>query len=169
MDSTTPTTPTPFKVLEVFCGLGKAELVEVDSPRTAFAHLGLKSGQLDFGTVGRDPETGQSLNVVLYEFGLLDDAATEFWTLIDLRGRPGPLYAGNGLLFAADHEGETISIPDQMVPVLQSSLAFFHSREAAEAAIVDGRIRRPESSINGLVIWSWHASGGQNHPQKGPF
>lgn len=162
-------TPTPVQVLEVFCATNEARLTLVNSIKTAYDHLGLKSGQLDFGTVGRDPETGQSLSVVLYEFGLLDDTATEFWTLVDLQGRPGPLYAGNGLLFATDHEGETIDIPPQMVPVLLKSLCFFHSREAAEQAILDGRVRRPESSINGTVLWSWHANGGQSHPTEGPL
>lgn len=115
----------------------------------------LKSGHVDFGTLSIDDENNRRLSVVVYEFGLLEPS--EHFFVCDKR-----LYAGNALLFASnDEDGETISVGGE-----PPSIFYLHSKDAVEKAIQEGRVKRPQSSVNGEVLWEWPGDVYQKQGEK---
>jgi hypothetical protein len=113
----------------------------------AFATLGLKPGEVDFGTLAVPDEAGNpGLTIVVYQFGLYDDPSTQRYFQLG-----NNLYAGGGLLYAFNREGDTVDMPC-VLPV-----SFFANAQAVERAIEDGRVARPRTMVNEKLIWEWKA------------
>jgi hypothetical protein len=125
------------------------DFTEVFETNDAYPLVGLVGGKVDFGTLARDPDTGITYNIIVYEFGLYVPPEHGHYFSIG-----SSLYEGGAILFAADHMGETVSYPATKPPV-----QFYRSGEEVEAAIQRREINRPYSAINGEVIWQWPSHG----------
>jgi hypothetical protein len=132
----------------VLIDVAKVAVTMVDCTfEEAQARLGLKPGEVDFGTIAMPDEAGNpGLTIVVYQFGLFDHPSTQRYFQLG-----NSLYAGNGLLYAFDKEGETVDMPC-VIPV-----SFFANAKAVERAIQDGRIARPRTMVNDKLIWEWKA------------
>jgi hypothetical protein len=106
---------------------------------------GLQPGQVDFG------EAAPNVGIIVFEFGLLEPPAEQRYFTV---GSWGGLYAGAAVLYAFDDDGETVDL-DEPPPV-----RFLDTREEVEAAIAAGTVRRPYTSVNGVVLWEWPDQGG---------
>jgi hypothetical protein len=120
------------------------EFIEADSFEEALPLCGLKSGEIDFG------ELGLNRSIAVYEYGLIEETGLGYFSL------GWSLYAGNALVFAYDTEGETVSVTDQDLDIAREYTTFYATKEEVEASIAAGKIRRPESSVGGVVTWSWN-------------
>lgn len=115
------------------------------------AHTDLKRGEIDFGSLSRE------VKIIVYEFGMFlepDDPRDHHFSL----GRQ--LFVGDAVIFASDDEGETIDFTDKNLVLLKAVTHFYQSRATVEYAIRNGRIDRPQMSLNGEIIWQW--------PQRNP-
>lgn len=125
-----------------FCIINTADytvkLMEARDFNGALRLAGLQPGQIDFGSLSRH------LHIAVYEFGLyLPLPDQRFFSL------GHNLYVGNGVLFACDDVGETISMP--ALPAVM----FYKNAAAVEHAIQRGGIYRPQVVVNGTVLWQW--------------
>lgn len=119
------------------------EVVSSDDIDVAYEAAGLQRGHVDFGTV-RQLSNGYTLNIIVYEYGLMKPPEQGRYFSIDRY-----LYEGSAVLFLADETGETVPCKVK-VPVM-----FYRSHVEVEAAIQRGEINRPECLINGELIWRW--------------
>ena len=88
--------------------------------------------------------------IVVDEFGLYADPGQVVYFSLG-----NQLYAGNALLYACDDAGETTDM-DWLPPLLRKAIVFYPGgRPEIEAAIAAGKVRRPESRVNGVLAWSW--------------
>jgi hypothetical protein len=110
--------------------------------RECYATLGLDLNSIDHGVVARSPHG--TIAIVVYEFGLMEPPAMHNFFSIGQQ-----LYAGNAVLYAADATGETMDL-ELNLPVM-----FYRSSKEAETAIQRGDIQRPQTAVNGKVIWQW--------------
>lgn len=111
----------------------------------AMEAVGLKQGETDFGSVGAQEPAGGGYSIVLYEFGLFSEPATTHYFELG-----GNLYAGNAVIFRYDRSGETADFPEGTTVIPR-----FMTGDEAILAVHDGNVRRPETSIDGDVIWQW--------------
>ena len=119
--------------------------IDVDDVWDAFLRAGLKRGRIDFGIVSRC--NGKSVNIVVGEDGLINPHFDgKYFSL------SGQLYAGPAVLFLANEVGDTVSFPE---PSIKPPVTFYRDAAAVERAIKAGEINRPQTSINGIVIWEW--------------
>lgn len=95
---------------------------------------------VDFGVVQR------GLSIVVYEYGLMEGNGPYF-------SLNEQLFSGDAILFAFDEAGETIDIPEGLLLML--SPHWFPDKAEVELGIAAGIVRRPETSVNGEVMWSW--------------
>jgi hypothetical protein len=102
----------------------------------AGATLGLKSGEVDMGTLARG--TG----IIVYEYGLFEPKETAKYFSIGPR-----LYVGNAVLFGVDEDGETISVSG--IPPIR----YYDDWQQVDKAINEGDIVRPQIAVNGEVLW----------------
>ena len=110
----------------------------------AFADANIKRGNVDFGTLGNLRDL--LISIVVFEFGLLQPPDQgHFFSIGE------GLFAEGAVIFAADEEGETVSmkgIPDPPV-------TFYRSHLEVEAAIARCEVKRPQTAVNGKVLWRW--------------
>lgn len=111
--------------------------VEANEVHEALPQIGLKSGNVDFGSLS--PTTA----IVVYEWGL----AKQGFHYFAINGR---LYAGNALIFQADEAGETVNFTEP-VPHIE----WLGNAYDVEAAIQAGKVNRPYNAVNGKVYWQW--------------
>lgn len=123
---------------------GTTELMDCADFKVALAAVGLEQGRVDFGTLTMRPVC---LTVVVYEFGLLEPPEQHHFFSIG-----NGLFAGNAVVYQCNEEGETVDIT-HVPPVL-------HYRDCVEAerAVVAGQVRRPETAVNGRVMWQWRGA-----------
>jgi len=121
------------------------EVVEAEDLTDVFEQVGLQKGRVDFGTLHRYPENGDTINIVVYEFGLQKPPDQgKFFSI------GAGLFEGGAILFAADAMGDTVNLKAKP-PVM-----FYRSYREVEAAIARGEVRRPATSVNGEVVWEWN-------------
>lgn len=109
---------------------------------TAKRAAGLKPLETDHGRVT------DNLFIVVYEYGLTDPKPDQAYFCLF-----GNLYAGGAVLYQIDERGATVDFePD---PELIDSIRFYGSANEAELAIRMGFVRRPQTSVNGVVCWEW--------------
>jgi hypothetical protein len=97
----------------------------------------LKSGEIDFGTVA------PGISIIVWEYGLLEGDGPYF--VLDQQ-----LYAGEAILYGYDEAGETVDMPTLADPPL-----WLADKTEVELAILAGLVERPESRVNGALIWRW--------------
>jgi hypothetical protein len=117
----------------------KAEIVDLPDVQDAILAAGLKRGEVDFGSVSRH------LAFIVFEYGLFTPPEEQSYF-----GMAGRLVAGNAVLFGVDDAGETVDL-EQLPPIR----FFGRGREEAEMAIAMGVVARPQTAINGVVLWQW--------------
>jgi hypothetical protein len=116
----------------------KIDVVDVPELVDAERAVGLKPGEVDFGTInGR-------LSIVVYEYSLLAKPSEQSYFAIR-----GALYAGNAVIFGTDDEGSTVDV-GPLPPV-----TFFEDAEAVSRAIALGRVERPRVAVNDATLWAW--------------
>lgn len=127
----------------------KAEIEDLPDIHAAYAAAGLESGKIDFGSLSA------RMAIVVYEYGLFADEEIGYFSI------GGRLFAGSAVIFNTDNEGDTIDL-DKMPPV-----SFFgRSALSVERAIRDGRVSRPQTAVNGAVLWQWSPTTiGENAPR----
>jgi hypothetical protein len=114
----------------------------------AMAHLGLKN--VDHGILARcDKAHPIGLAIVVYEFGLLEPPETQSFFHIQ-----GNLFCGNAVLYGFDVRGETCNVP------ILPRTTFMPNAAAVERLIQLGFVRRPQTTVNGAVVWQWPAKKG---------
>ncbi len=123
------------------------KLTAIDAASVHEAHPKLQIGNIDHGTVHRARD-GSGVGIIVYQYGLLQGDGPYF-------ALDGQLYAGDAILFAFDAIGETIDMPPR-VPI--SMPIWLDTREDVELAIAAGRVERPQSAVNGEVVWQWGGS-----------
>lgn len=134
------------------------EMVETGSFEEALKRAGLKSGEVDWSGMGHTKD-GRHITLMAYEFGLRPEwGPGQEFTYCRI-GRQ--MYAGNLLLFAADHEGENADMKDDELELLRKYMEWLPTKEACEAAITAGRLDRPVMSINGKIVWQWNVENGK--------
>jgi hypothetical protein len=111
--------------------------VECKDLKTAEGIAGLD--KVDHGVVKR------GVGIVVYEFGLFEPPATQYYFAIDRR-----LYAGNAVLYGFDEAGETIDMTDTTCKPV-----WFDRVAQILFAIRMKAIDRPMLSVNGDVLWKW--------------
>lgn len=127
------------------------ELQDHPDYRDALKSAGLESGSIDFGSIGHNHEL--SFSIMVYEFGLMRPKQKTYFRL----GRQ--LFSGNAVIFATNLEGETVNFPTNIAEHWKvcPEFEFLPNADAAEAKIKSGRLDRPQSSVNGQVVWSWNS------------
>ena len=119
---------------------------ECDSVNDAITEAGLERGHIDFGMISRDADSGDGIEMVVYEFGLFDPPKRQHYFTIDQR-----LVAGNAVLFGFDMMGESRSISRHELP----DISYLNGEAEIEAAIRAGHVRRPAMRLNGQLLWQW--------------
>lgn len=114
--------------------------------REACRLANLTPGEIDFGTLYHNPETRDCLNIIVYEYSLMEPKVKS-WFSIAKR-----LFNGPAIIFASNYEGATIDIKASDIP----QILWLPTIEDCEAAISIGAVFRPQSSINGKVYWEWN-------------
>jgi hypothetical protein len=121
----------------------KIEIIQANELTDVYARVGLKIGEVDFGTLHRYPD-GSTLNIVVYEYGLFKPPAEGKYFSIG-----SCLFEGGAVLFRADAIGDTVSL-GAPPPVM-----FFRGAHDIEGAIARGEIKRPQILVNDKSKWSW--------------
>lgn len=132
------------------------ELHNVSDYNDAIALANLSQGELDFGSIGFHHDL--TFIIVVYEFGLMNPKQSTYFRL-------GPqLFNGNAVIYAANIEGATVDFPSSIAEYWKdcSKFEWFANANEVEAAIAAGRVRRPQSSINGQVYWTWNTTEAQH-------
>jgi len=125
-------------------------VVEAANLEEAMKPMGLTYGQIDFGTLWRDPVYGHGTSIVVYQFGLFRGKDGHYFSI-------GPqLYEGNAVVFDFNRAGDTVGL--HTPPMVQ----FYRNANAVERAIDRGEIRRPSFAINNEIAWQWPQSGGSH-------
>jgi hypothetical protein len=119
------------------------KVVEAKDLTDACKRVGLDKNEVDYGCLHRH-DNGETINIVVFEYGLLVPPERGKYFSIG-----AALFEGGAVIFAADAMGETVSIK-RKPPVM-----FYRSHVEVEEAIARGEVRRPETSVNGRVVWSW--------------
>jgi hypothetical protein len=101
--------------------------------------LGLN--RVDHGTITR------GIGYVVYEFGFFVPVDQQKYAAIGNR-----LIAGNAVLYAYDDSGETVDFTEGDIV---RHITFFGDAVAVESAIDDGILVRPQTAVNGEVLWQW--------------
>lgn len=107
---------------------------------------GLKPFEVDHGTIT------QQWYIIVDEYGLLKGKSYEYFRF----GRQ--LFNGSAVLYHTDEAGETIDVGMAVITHLNNcrDVEWFDNLHQVEEAIADGRLERPQTSINGEVVWSWN-------------
>lgn len=116
--------------------------VEADDPNALARKLA--GGGVDHGTVYRNPERG--IGIIVYEYGLVEGNGPYFELM-------GVLYSGHAILFGFDEGGETIDMPEKEDFLITP--LWLADKGEVELAIAAGLVQRPETRVNGALIWSW--------------
>lgn len=132
-----------MKFCLIDAGERTVKVADAKTPQEAYVMVGLKPLEIDHGTIFRDTN-GCGVCIVVYEYGLMAPPNEMHFFSV---GRQ--LYAGNAVLYAFDEHGETIDLSEPP-PVM-----FYRSCHEAEQAIRRGEIIRPQTAVNGEVMWEW--------------
>lgn len=115
---------------------------------------GLTVGKLDFGSVAVWNDSS-SLSILVYEFSLLDSTYPDQYFVLE-----NQLYNGPAVLFKSDSEGKTTDLPIGLAEHFASEecthFRWLGTIENVEKAITDKIVRRPQSAVNGTVVWEWN-------------
>jgi hypothetical protein len=111
-------------------------VIECDDLIAAQIAAGLKL--VDHGVVA------PGLGIVVDEFGLYTPPDKQSYFAIFRR-----LYAGNGVLYGFNRHGESVDL------IAIPPVVFMPSARAVERNIEIGAVQRPQTTINGEVIWQW--------------
>ena len=133
------------------------EIADCTDYKVAVERAGLKIGELDFGTVV-PLRNGGAISIIVFEFGLMKDKGDpEGYFALNKS-----LYNGNAVLFTSDIEGETVDFYRPLAnfdangqPHLASHIDWLGNAQEVEEQIALGALHRPQTVINGEVIWSW--------------
>lgn len=120
--------------------------------KDALKEAELESGGIDFGTIAKQSD-GSSYSIMVYEYGLMKPKTKSYFSILK------QLYNGTAIVFRANDEGETIDVPLSLAAHWATGecpdFQWLSTADEAEKAIEDGKIIRPQSSINGEVLWQW--------------
>jgi hypothetical protein len=120
------------------------DAMDVKAVQDAYGPIGLNRAQVEHGSVAVDQVTGNRLAIVVHEFSLFVPPTEQTYFSIGAN-----LYAGDAVLYETDRSGETVSL------ITPPEVMFYRSHVEVEKAIARGEIRRPQTAINGEVVWSW--------------
>jgi hypothetical protein len=121
------------------------ELIQTKDWDSAIRAAGLTPAQVDHGGA----QLGLcKIGVVVGEYGLFTPPETTAYFGINRN-----LYAGNALVYAVDHRGETIDF--DLMDELRAAVMWLPDRPAVELAIRTGVIRRPMITADGKLVWTW--------------
>lgn len=137
-----------MKFIAIEPRLTRIRAVEAPSVRGAQKLLEPPLEQVDHASIGRP------FYIVVDEFGLLRELNLGYFAL------GFNIYAGNALIYATDNYGETVSITDlapNAVTSIHGITIMFPNAAAVERAISDGYVQRPQTTVNGRVVWQWKA------------
>lgn len=109
------------------------------------AAIGLDRMKTDHGTLA------PGLGIIVYELGLLEPEHQHFFAV----GKQ--LFEGNALVYRYNQMGETEDVRNADLIVLRTHTTFIEGRETVEQLIQIGDVDRPQSSVNGEVLWKWRA------------
>jgi hypothetical protein len=101
---------------------------------------GLDPGKVDHGMISR------SIGYVVYEFGLFVPPAEQHYFAIGQT-----LIAGSAVLYGCDQFGESVDLMRSAIP----DIRWFLGANDVEAAIEAREIARPQTAVNGSVMWQW--------------
>jgi hypothetical protein len=99
----------------------------------------IKAGATDHGVVA------PGIGIVVWEYGLVDGEGPYF-----VLNRQ--LYAGDAVLYGFNEAGETI---DMLDPDGRINPLWLANKHEVELAIMAGVVERPQTSVNGAVLWRW--------------
>lgn len=118
-------------------------LAEAPSWRDAALTIDLPSDECDHQSLGRE------YGMFVYEWGLVKPRKTGLYWRLDklLLNGPAVIYR--------EIEGKPADCPSALAAVYDY-VEFLGSEADVEAAIVAGRVNRPQTKINGKVVWEWN-------------
>jgi|SRR5579863_234555 len=128
------------------------DLEDFPSYDLALDKVGLKAGSVDFGTVAQWKD-GRNLSIIVYEWSLMDSDPEAYFAC------NGRLYNGPAVMYMSDAEGETIDFSPALAEHFKADCSHFlwlSSVEAAEKAIMENKVIRPQTAINGVPTWQWN-------------
>jgi hypothetical protein len=132
-----------MKFVAIDVRTASVELVEADDLTDVYARVGLDAGRVDHGSIYYYRDTGDTLNIVVYEAGLFKGDAGRYFSV------GSHLYEGGAVMYAADHTGNTVPLG------VKPPIVFYRDAGEVERAIASGEVTRPVRSINGEVTWQW--------------
>ena len=101
---------------------------------------GLDPGKVDHGMISR------SIGYVVFEFGLFVPPAEQSYFAIGQT-----LIAGSAVLYGVNAWGESVNLHRSTIP----DIRWFLGANDVEAAIEAREIIRPQTAVNGSVMWQW--------------
>lgn len=116
----------------------------------ALRAIGLDSHEVDYGSIGYDLTL--RFNIIVYEFGLLTPKTDKYFaTNYCLFNGPAVVYT------SLKENGETTDFPLDLTELLRNSgIIWLNGTSECEAAIEKKLCNRPQTSINGQIVWSWN-------------
>lgn len=113
------------------------EIADYAELHDAVRAAGLDPYQTDHGIVA------PGLGIVVFEWSLF--AEPHYYAI------NGSLFNGAAALYAFGIKGETLDIRADFIPYVK----WLGRVEKVEEAIKFGKVKRPQTTINGEVVWSW--------------
>jgi hypothetical protein len=122
------------------------ELIETTNLKIAQLAVGLT--EVDHGIFWRKDD-GLGLAYVVYEYALYEPRPEEQ----SYAAVFGKFIAGNAVVYAFDHSGETIPVTPEMIS--EKDIKWLPTLYSAEMAIAHRRVSRPIIAVQGKVLWRW--------------
>ena len=124
--------------------------LETEDYKSAVLAVGLDPKELDHGIIARSKVTGNGLGIWVYEWGLMEPKTDHYFSF------ERQLYNGPAVVYSFDAEGNTTNISQGLLDHIKDyHLTWLDSAQEAEALIQAGKVNRPQTAINGEVVWEW--------------
>lgn len=124
-------------------------VINLDAPtlNNVLLAAGLTPGEVDHSSIG------PILGIVVYEYGLINPKINKYFAI----GQQ--VFNGYAVIYGINMStGTIIDVPYGIHDVIHNHPTFhwLDGIDEVEKAIAEGKVNRPQTTVNGKVIWSWN-------------